>query len=428
MWIANAGTYGALIAMVLTALIVIPIGFVYAELCTSLKVAGGEFAYTYKFLGRFPAFVSGWFLILGYLAILPWVALSVSSLFSYLIPSLKTFPIYTILDNTLYVPELIISLIMVWGLTFINLKGIQASKMFQNAATIMLLASFAIFFAGCFLVGDTVNLEPTFSEKGVIQGIFMAIASMLFFMNGFDTIAKTSDEADQNINVKNLGNALVGTIFAGSALYLLIILASSLIMVPGSSVNLGSLPLIQAFENATGSKILVFILIFGTFMGVTTTFNGFLLAGSKLLASFAASGFMSSQMGAVDNNNIPRKALVLMSTLSTLGLFMGKGLLAPLITMGGISFLIAWFLVACSTLQFNRQMPELERPFKVPGGKMMIWFAIIISGTLTALMVIPGTLISLGAVENILLVTWIVVGILIYFIYRNQQINLIEIK
>ncbi|WP_331655513.1 hypothetical protein, partial [Aminipila sp.] len=88
----------------------------------------------------------------------------------------------------------------------------------------------------------------------------------------------------------------------------------------------------------------------------------------------------------------------------------------------------AWFLVACSTLQFNRQMPELERPFKVPGGKMMIWFAIIISGTLTALMVIPGTLISLGAVENILLVTWIVVGILIYFIYRNQQINLIEIK
>ena len=56
LWISNAGSAGAVIGMILTALIVIPIGFVYSELCTSVNVIGGEFAYTYRFLGRLPGF------------------------------------------------------------------------------------------------------------------------------------------------------------------------------------------------------------------------------------------------------------------------------------------------------------------------------------------------------------------------------------
>lgn len=424
LWIANAGTIGALIAMIITALIVIPVGFVYSELCTSVKMKGGEFAYAYHFMGRKSGFTCGWFLILGYLTILPWVAISVASMISYIFPMMRSLPMYTLLDNTIYLPELIVGLIMVWGLTLVNLRGIKASKKFQNVATTLLLITFAIFFIGCFVTGKFENLKPYFSTEGTGSGILAAIASMLFFMNGFDTIPKAADEADKNINAKNMARALVGTILLGSAIYLFIILSASLVMVPGESLNLGDLPLIKAYEISTGSKILVYIMIFGTIMGVTTTFNGFLLAGSKLLAAFASAGFMNRSIGKLSANHIPQRAILFLAILSTAGLLAGKGLLTPLITMGGIAFLVAWFFVACSTLSFRKREPRAERPFKVPGGIVMIWIAIIICAILTLMMVVPGTLISLGIVENTLLAIWIVCGIILYLANKKQKIEI----
>lgn len=66
-WMSSAGSVGTVIAIILTMCMIIPIGFVYGELTSSLHVSGGEFAYTYKALGKLPAFICGWFLILGYL-------------------------------------------------------------------------------------------------------------------------------------------------------------------------------------------------------------------------------------------------------------------------------------------------------------------------------------------------------------------------
>ncbi|WP_419024967.1 APC family permease [Emergencia sp.] len=426
LWIANAGSVGAMIAMLLTALIVIPIGFVYSELCTSVKIVGGEFAYAYQFLGRLPGFCAGWFLILGYVSMLPWVVLSTSSMLNYLFPQIQTtLPLYTILGNTLHLPEIIIGLVMIWGITLINLRGMQSSKKFQNVATGVLLLTFALFFICSFIFGDIENLKPAFSAKGAGSGILMAIASMIFFMNGFDTIPKAADEMDKDINARNLAKALVGTILMGSFIYILVILCSSLIMNPGESVNLGALPLVTSYELATGSKALGFIMVLGALMGVLTTFNGFLMAGAKFICSFADAGFMGKALGSGSSEkHIPRRALLILAALATAGMFMGKGLLAPLITMGGITFLIVWMIMGIANWRYRAMEPDAPRPFRVPGGKAVILLAIVICAALIAMMVIPGTLISLGIVENILLIGWIAIGIVVYIVYRGQSIQI----
>lgn len=424
LWITNAGTAGAISAMIITALIVIPIGFVYSELCTSIKVVGGEFAYVFKLMGRLPSFITGWFLILGYLTMYPWVALSVSSMIAYLFPQIETIKLYTILGNTLYLPELIIGLVMIWGLTWLNMKGVESSKLFQNCATTLLLISFVIFFIGCFAAGKPENLHPMFSSNGKISGIMLAISSMIFFMNGFDTIPKAADEADSQINPRNLAKALVGTILLGSAIYILVIICSSLVMVTGDEVNLGALPLVAAYENATGSKLLVVIMIIGTIMGVITTFNGFDLAGSKLIGSFAASGFMQHSLGDLSTKKTHSNSLLFIAIISTIGVFMGKGLLAPLITLGGLAFLVAWLFMALSCLVFRRKQPDATRPFRVPGGKPIIAFAIFVCSILIIMMIIPGTLISMGAMCDILLLVWIIAGAAVYLHYKKQSIEL----
>ena len=52
----------------------------------------------------------------------------------------------------------------------------------------------------------------------------------------------------------------------------------------------------------------------------------------------------------------------------------------------------------------------------------MMWIAVIITAALTLAMVLPGTFISLGITENTLLAAWVILGIVVYVVYRKQDI------
>src|SRR5699024_5702536 len=173
----------------------IPIGFAYGELTSSLNISGGEFAYTFKALGRLPAFICGWFMCMGYLIILPWVAISVAVLTSHVFPFLNSIPLYTIMDYKIYLPHVLLSCLMIIIIFYLNWKGIKQSTTFQNIATVVMLITFVIFLIGGVSIGAAENLKPLFSPDGAMNGVVLAMASILFFMTGFDAIPKAVEEA-----------------------------------------------------------------------------------------------------------------------------------------------------------------------------------------------------------------------------------------
>src|SRR5699024_12123984 len=73
----TAGPLGVIIGFTIGALLMMLIAVSYGFLIRSFPVSGGEFAYAYISAGRTQAFISGWFLTLGYLCI---VALNASAL------------------------------------------------------------------------------------------------------------------------------------------------------------------------------------------------------------------------------------------------------------------------------------------------------------------------------------------------------------
>ncbi|MFS0647116.1 APC family permease [Siminovitchia sp. 179-K 8D1 HS] len=426
-WMATAGSFGAIIAVVLTMCMIIPIGFVYGELTASLKVAGGEFAYTYKALGKLPAFICGWFLILGYLIILPWVAISISLLASYVYPALNSYPIYSLFNYQVYLPQLLVSFIVVGTIVYMNWKGTKQSTIFQNSATLMMIITFIVFIVSGVFIGDAENIKPLFNPDSKVNSVVLAMAAILFFMNGFDTIPKTVEEANSKINYSNLGNAIVGTILLGGTLYILIIIASGFIM-PASQIDgLGSLPLINALEVTTGSKFLPYIVSFGALMGVITTFNGFLLAGSRLIFSFSQSGFLPKAFSKRHPKyKTPTGALLFMTVITVVGILLGSGVLLPFIIMGGISFLIAWFCMALASVMLRKSQPTLNRPYKIPGGTKTAYIATFFSGLFLLLMIIPGTPISMGKIEYILFVAWMILGFFVFIGVKKHEIRLNE--
>ena len=71
------------------------IGLCYAELTAMLPVAGGEVAYAYMAFGTGKAFLVGWFLAFGYVAVSAFEAISVGRVLGYLLPGLDRWPLYS---------------------------------------------------------------------------------------------------------------------------------------------------------------------------------------------------------------------------------------------------------------------------------------------------------------------------------------------
>ena len=88
-WLQSAGPLGVSLAFLGSAGMIVLVGLCYAELATMLPVAGGEIAYTYLTSGPFLAYGVGWFLVLGYVAICAFEAVSLGRILGFLFPALN---------------------------------------------------------------------------------------------------------------------------------------------------------------------------------------------------------------------------------------------------------------------------------------------------------------------------------------------------
>src|SRR5699024_6343270 len=109
-WMKTAGPMGVIIGFSIGALLMMLIAESYGFLIRGFPVSGGEFAYAYISLGRTHAFISGWFLTLGYICI---VALNTSAfalMIKYVFPLvIENFYLYSIAGWDVYGMEVIIA-------------------------------------------------------------------------------------------------------------------------------------------------------------------------------------------------------------------------------------------------------------------------------------------------------------------------------
>src|SRR5699024_2740085 len=85
-WMKEAGPAGVMIGFSIGAALMILIAVSYGILIRSFPVSGGEFAYAYLSFGRTHAFISGWFLTLGYICIVALNASAFSLMFKFIFP------------------------------------------------------------------------------------------------------------------------------------------------------------------------------------------------------------------------------------------------------------------------------------------------------------------------------------------------------
>src|SRR5262249_46688611 len=172
------------------------------------------------------SFAAGWTMILSYAIVCPWEAVATGNLLARVFPALNSYELYAIAGTPIYAPRLGVGLALTALIAFVNYRGIKPSGLFQDVMTLGLLATFAVFTLLGFARGSLANMEPPFPRPGgggALLSIFLVLQIVPYFMTGFESVAKGSEEAREGFNPQSFATAIYSALIAGFLFYVIII-------------------------------------------------------------------------------------------------------------------------------------------------------------------------------------------------------------
>ncbi|MEC9092452.1 MAG: APC family permease, partial [Planctomycetota bacterium] len=397
-WLQPAGPVGAIAAFIAGGGLMLLIGLCYAELTPMMPVTGGEVAYAYRSLGTGKAFWVGWFLAFGYISVCAFEAVSIGIVSGYLLPGLDVVPLYTIHGYQVYLPHLVLAVFFTALIGWINYRGINVAIKFQVGLTALLVLCVSCFVVAGLMNGSATNLEPyfgspdkSFSWADFWPGFLTVFVMAPFWFVGFDTIPQTAEEHNAPRLIKKLGLFIVWAIAGSTVFYVLVILAASLVS-PWQSLVDQKLPTAAAFRSAFESDWLANLVLTAGLIGLLTSWNGFFIAGTRVLFALGRGHIIGSSFGQVHpQHGTPTKAIWFCSIVTALGACLGKGALIAFIDVGSFCIAFAFLGVSLSLLKLRNIAPDMERPYRLPFGKTVAILAAAGSLLILLALLIPGS-------------------------------------
>lgn len=426
-WLNQAGPLGAIIAFLIGGTLMLFIGFCYAEVTSMLPLAGGEVAYSYKAFGTAKSFVVGWFLAFGYLSVSVFEAISIGKVLGYMFPEVDIWPIYSLANNTVYGTHLLISFVFTALITFINYVGVKYASNVQTILIFAFITVTLVFMGFAIFCGSPHNLFPLFSKSnwiGVAGGIGAVLVTVPFWFVGFDTIPQGAEEAKAGVNPKSLGLLILIAILGATAFYIFLIFSVSSAG-PWKNVVDADLPTADAFELAFNSKFLVNLVLGAALIGLFTSWNGFFLAGSRVLYALGRGRIIPAWFGLThDEYGTPANAIMFSGTICFIGALLGQGAMFSFINVASFCIAIAFLGVSSSSIQLRRAYPSMNRPYRMPGGSITAYIAAIGSVAILLAMLLPISPAALSwPIDWLILFSFMTLALLFWILsagYRNS--------
>lgn len=429
-WMNAAGPLGAVLGFLAGGLLMLAIGICYAELCAMLPVAGGEVAYAYSAYGTGKAFLVGWFLAFGYLSVSAFEAISVGRVLSYLVPGLDRWPVYTVGGETVFGSHLLLALVATTAITWINHRGVRGASRTQTALTIGFVAVTLAFLLAGFIGGNAANAEPWFVGNGtfgIVEGIATVFVTAPFWFVGFDTIPQGAEEAEHSVTPRSMSLMILLSI-VGATLFYCLLIWSVAHVAPWQQTAGADMPTASAFRVSMGSPLLANFVLLAAVLGLLTSWNGFFIAGSRVLFSLGRAHIAPASWGSTHPRYAtPSTAVLVTGALTMAGAFLGRGAMVAFIDVGSFCIALAFMGVTFSLSRLRRDRPALKRPYRVPGGRIIPTFAGLGALLILLVMVVPGSGAALvWPLEWGLLLAVIVLGAVAWWAGSKGRLSLDE--
>ena len=234
-----------------------------------------------------------------------------------------------------------------------------------------------------------------------------------FFLFGFDVIPQVAEEI--NVPLKKLGKLLILSIVLAVLFYALVVFSVSYAISPAevdASRNSTGLVTADAMAKVFNSRIMAKVAIIGGMCGIITSWNSFLIGGSRAMFALAESYMIPHCFSKLHPKyNTPILSLVLIGFLSIISPFFGRSMLIWISNSASFACCIAYCMVSFSFLVLRKKMANEPRPYKVKHYKFVGVMAILMSGLMVMVYIFPWFDCNLDMQEWIIIGGWTVLGI-----------------
>ena len=407
----------------------------YSEFASMIPVEGSAYAYAYGTIGEVFAWIIGWGLILEYAMGSMTVAVSWSGYFNKL---LKMFGIklpdwltqdpasFTGEGFSMNLPAFLIVLLVI-SILIGGTKG--AAKANNFIVVLKVSAVLFVIIAGAFFI-NLDNWDPFIPEVAKVAegeklkdaygwaGIISGASAIFFAYVGFDAVSTQAGEA---INPKkDVPFAIITSLLACTVLYILVSLVLTGMMnyedfnPKGNYPDAIKAPVAYAFDIA-GQKWAGYIITIAATVGLISVLMVMIMGQSRIFLGMAKDGLIPSVFKKVNPaTGTPTKNLMILGILiASVAAFTPINKLADMTSFGT---LFAFTMVCIAVWILRVREPNLQRNFKVPALPVIAVCGIAINIYL---------IINLSIEAQLLSLSWLGIGVLIYFLYsmRNSKLN-----
>ena len=436
-WITSGGVLGTVLGFIIGGIMIYFVGLCYAELTTAMPKCGGEHVFSYKAFGAIGAYICTWSIILSYIGVVCYEAVSFPTILQYVFPKIARGYLYSVGGFDIYFTWLLIAIGMALLILFLNIIGMKKAARFQKILTCVIAAVGIALVAGAAYSGNVNNLQNQLlvgdTNGEIIQNIAKVAIMTPFFLFGFDVIPQAAEEI--NVPLKKLGKMMILSIIMAVSFYVLVVLAVGYVMnaeqIKTSMLSATGLVTADAMGVAFNNANMAKVLIIGGLCGIVTSWNSFLIGGSRALYSMSVSYMLPRKFAVLHKKyNTPVNSLLLIGALSVISPFFGRSMLVWIVDAGNFACCFAYCIVSLSFIVLRRKEADMRRPYKVKHYKFVGIVAVIMSGTMSAMYIIPETNCTLVWQEWIIVGGWILLGIIMAYIskkkYGDKFANLIE--
>ncbi len=351
--VGGVGPGVAMLLLVLTPLLYsVPEALIIGELASMLPAEGGYYQWVKRAFGRFWGFTNGW---------LSWMY-SLIDMAIYPVLLLQYLRFFT--GDLGRLPSWLLALALIWGATWLNLRGTRLVGLASGWFTVLVLAPFAVL--ACFAVARWAAVGHAVAFAGdpfhatgasFLGALGLGISQSVWNYSGWDNASTVGGE------IQDSGATYPRALFRALPL---VTVAYLLAVVPALAVTDwhvwtdGAWPTIAA--TVVGKWLAAWIAAAGM-ISAFALFNALLLVYSRVPLVLARDGFLPAALATTDERGTPRRAVVISAAgYSVFALLSFGGLLAADVLL----YTAALALEFAALIGLRRREPQLVGSFRVP--------------------------------------------------------------
>jgi len=400
----NVGSAGWLILVwILTGVLTLTAALSYGELSGMFPKAGGQYVYLKEAFNPLTGFLYGWsFFAVIQAGSIAAVGVAFSKFAAYIFPGLSEHHILFDLGFLKISAAQVTSILLIVVLTYINTMGVREGKLIQTVFTlakILALAGLVIFgfllaarkgvaaanwstgFALGKLEGGVIVPYLGFAGLGAIAGSMVGSLFSSDSWNNVTFIAGEIKQPQRNIGLSLfLGTLIVTAIYVATNLMYINVLPLDAIA-NAENDRVGVTASLRIF-GASGTTVMAILLMISTF-GCD---NGLILSGARVYYTMARDGVFFKQVGVLNGNGVPARALWMQCAWASVLCLSGK--YGELLDYVIFVVLIFYILTIIGIFRLRKTRPEAPRPYRAFGYPVLPLLYILLAGTICILLFI----------------------------------------